>query len=56
MSIRTTYLRKKFWINDFLAGGQMWKHFQDATQIIVNEGITGKGSSKRAAYLKQLLD
>lgn len=33
MDLSSYYLRKKFWINDFLNGGKMWSAFQEIQYI-----------------------
>lgn len=33
MDLRALYLRKKFWINDFLHGGKMWSAFKEINYI-----------------------
>lgn len=33
MCLRTYFLRKRFWINDFLHGSPMWKDFKDVLYI-----------------------
>lgn len=45
MSFRTFYLRKKYWLNDFLHGSQMWKQYRDIMQIIDNQDVI-KGGGK----------
>ncbi len=53
MSFRTFYLRKKYWLNDFLHGSQMWKQYRDIMQIIDNQNVIGGG--KRQEYLKSIV-
>lgn len=36
MDITAYYLRKKFWVNDFLHGGDMWKAFKEINYINAN--------------------
>lgn len=36
MSLRTYFLRKKFWLNDFLHGSPMWKQYKEVRLIIEN--------------------
>lgn len=43
MGFRTFYLRKKYWLNDFLHGSQMWKQYCDVIQIIDNQNVIGEG-------------
>lgn len=53
MGFRTFYLRKKYWLNDFLHGSQMWKQYCDVIQIIDNQNVIGEG--KRQEYLKSIV-
>lgn len=41
MNFREVYLRKKFWIQDFLHGGNMWKSYKDVMHIFNNQDIGG---------------
>lgn len=50
MSIYTSYLRKKFWINDFLHGSLMWKDFLDIADIQRPGGI-----EKRQKYIENII-
>ena len=43
MMIREWYLRKKFWITDFLNGGRMWKEYRDVLHIAGNHYLTNSG-------------
>lgn len=52
MGFRTFYLRKKYWLNDFLHGSQMWKQYRDVVQIIDNQDVAG---GKRQEYLKSIV-
>lgn len=54
MSLRTYFLRKRFWINDFLHGSPMWKDFKDVLYISNNQCY--KSGVKRRIYLESLLD
>ncbi len=36
MDIRAFYLRKKFWLDDFLKGSPMWKEYCDVVSICKN--------------------
>lgn len=54
MSILTYYLRKKFWIKDFLQGSSMWKEFKDISYISNNKNITSV-EVKRNNYLRAIL-
>lgn len=47
MMIREWYLRKKFWITDFLNGGRMWKEYRDVLHIAGNHLLTNSGGGKR---------
>lgn len=47
MSFRTFYLRKKYWLNDFLHGSQMWKQYRDIMQIIDNQDVIKGGVKGR---------
>lgn len=55
MSLRTYFLRKRFWINDFLHGSPMWKDFKDVLYISNNQCYKS-GGVKRRIYLESLLD
>ncbi len=52
MNFREVYLRKKFWIQDFLHGGNMWKSYKDVMHIFNNQDI---GGGKREKYLQDIL-
>ena len=41
--IREWFLRKKFWITDFLNGGRMWKEYKNALYIIKNQEFNQLG-------------
>ena len=48
---RTYYLRRKFWINDFLNGSLMWKNYKDIFYMQKNP----EGKLKRELYLSEIL-
>lgn len=43
MKLRELYLRKKFWIQDFLHGGNMWKSYKDVMYLFNNQTVIGGG-------------
>lgn len=57
MDFRAYYLRKKYWLNDFIHGAQMWRQYRDVMKIMNmpkdNKNVCGGG--KRAKYLKDIL-
>ena len=53
MSLITYIKRKNFWINDFLHGGKMWKHFKEIMFIINNPE---EGEEIRKRKLSEILE
>lgn len=53
MELATILKRKKFWINDFLHGGDMWKAFREIRFIYDNPG---KGEVIRKKRLQELIE
>lgn len=52
MNLRAIYLRKRYWINDFMHGGKMWKEYNDVMRIMNDMDYSAK---ERKAYLNKLL-
>ncbi len=52
MSFRAFYLRKKYWINDFFHGSQMWKQYYDVLKIINNQDFACK---QRKIYVDNII-
>lgn len=52
MSLRTVFLRKKFWLKDWLNGAPMWKAYKEV-QLIMADPI--KGEEIRQQRLHDLL-
>lgn len=52
MNLRAIYLRKRYWINDFMHGGKMWREYNDVMRIMNDTDYSAK---KRKAYLNKLL-
>ena len=52
MDIRAFYLRKKFWLDDFLKGSPMWKEYCDVVSMCKN---IARGGVKRKRYLQEIL-
>lgn len=52
MNLKSFYLRKKYWINDFFHGSPMFKEFQDISKMNQNLSYAYR---KRDLYLKNIL-
>lgn len=52
MSFRAFYLRKKYWINDFFHGSQVWKQYYDVLKIINNQDFACK---QRKIYVDNII-
>ena len=53
MDLRIEFQRKKFWINDFLHGGRMWKDFKEI-EFIYNNPVPGEEIRKK--HLNSILE
>lgn len=53
MDLRIEFQRKKFWINDFLHGGQMWNDFKEI-EFIYNNPVPGEEIRKK--HLSSILE
>ena len=53
MNLRELYLRKKFWLNDFMHGGLMWKAFKEICYI--NNNAIEEGKLLRDKRLREIL-
>ena len=43
MSLRSFYLRKKYWVKDFLLGSPMWNSFKEISYISDIQNFTWGG-------------
>lgn len=54
---RAYYLRKKYWLNDFIHGAQMWKQYLDVIKTSNNQYITSYiGEGKRNIYVQNIIN
>lgn len=55
MDFRSFYLRKKYWLNDFIHGAQMWRQYRDVMEVMKMPKDKNWERGKRAKYLRSIL-
>ena len=53
MSLTSFFQRKRYWIDDYLHGGKMWKQFRDVSLLMTQQGIA---DDVRDQYLETMLE